>query len=429
MTGSVLRFVVALALVVPAPAVLTAQAPQSESIDLSGEWLGEIEGPNRAIPITVRLARDSSGVWAGSIDIPAAGAVGLPLTGTIEDARVTLTIHALPGPPTFTGELSDSARALSGVFRESAEVLPFSLRRAGAGPGVRPAGTVPSVSAVPDRPQNPKPPLPYETRDVVFRNDVAGIGFAGTLVVPPGTGPFPAVVLVSGSGPQDRDETFAGHRPFLVIADHLARHGVASLRFDDRGVGGSEGDLRNTTHVELASDITAAVDFLAAQPRIDAAAIGVIGHSEGGLTGPRAAAADDRIAFLVLIAPPGEPLAELSLRQNLAALRARGFAAELIDRVVDGLREDYLLIQDASIGGAELHAQLRTRMLERRANYTDAERAALQVNDAAFEIMLGQATSPWFRSLLREDPGQHLRSLGVRCSCCSVTWTCRSMRS
>jgi len=159
-----------------------------------------------------------------------------------------------------------------------------------------------------ERPQTPEPPYPYVEEEIVFPNVGAGFDLAGTLTIPDGDGPFPAVVLISGSGPQDRDEQLAGHRPFLVLADHLARAGIAVLRYDDRGYGESGGGLEGTS-ADFATDAAAAFEYLAA--RAETGSVGLLGHSEGGLIAPLVAVDDPAVVFVVMLAGPGETGAEV----------------------------------------------------------------------------------------------------------------------
>ena len=173
-------------------------------------------------------------------------------------------------------------------------MLPLLLRRTDQTPVLR-------------RPQEPAKPYPYREEEVTFENRPAGINLAGTLTLPKSAGPFPAVILISGSGAQDRDEALAGHRPFLVLADYLTRQGVAVLRVDDRGVGGSTGDSLRATSSDFADDALAGVAYLKGRREIDTARIGLIGHSEGGLVAPLAATRSQDVAFIVLLAGPGLP--------------------------------------------------------------------------------------------------------------------------
>jgi len=185
----------------------------------------------------------------------------------------------------------------------------------------------------PQRPQTPKPPFPYQEREVTYTNAADKTALAGTLTVPAGKGPHPAALLLPGSGPVDRNETMLpGHKPFMVIADYLTRRGIAVLRTDDRGVGKSGGDYLNATGEDLAGDALAGIAFLKQQPELDAARIGLIGHSQGGGVAAIAAAKSKEVAFVALLAAPALPARELSQLQIRVRLKGNGAAEEEVSK-------------------------------------------------------------------------------------------------
>ena len=211
-----------------------------------------------------------------------------------------------------------------------------------------------------NRPQTPKKPYPYPAEDVTFENKTAGIKLAGTLTLPKGDGPFPAVVLISGSGAQDRDETLFGHKPFLVIADHFARNGIAVLRFDDRGVGKSGGKQEGATSADFATDAHAAVKYLQGRKEIDPKRIGLMGHSEGGLIAPMVAADHpDDVGFIVLLAGPGLPGDEVLRSQLEAILKASGVGTEKIELMKRLQRTAVTAMLKADAGQAQGGSQRR----------------------------------------------------------------------
>jgi len=270
--------------------------------------------------------------------------------------------------------------------------LPLVLTRQVA--GAAPAALV--------RPQNPQPPFPYRVEEVTF-DAAEGVHLAGTLTLPEGQGPVPAVLLITGSGAQDRDETVFGHKPFLVLADALSRRGVAVLRVDDRGVGGSTGPMENVTTADFAEDAAGALTWLAARPDIDPARIGLIGHSEGGTIAPLVAgdeaAADP--AFVVLIAGPAVSGGEVLTEQSRRFQTARG-----IDPAV-----------------VEANAALQTRLMQTvAANAADGEATAAAVRAlligadvpaAAVEQGVQQTSAAWTRWFVAHDPRPSLAALDV----------------
>lgn len=364
-----------------------------------GHWLGTLDVGAAQLRLALEVSAEDEGVRAvltsldqGNTEIP------VPTT-TFGDGVLRFEIPAIGA--SFEGTLGEDGTAIDGTFAQAGQSFPLTFERQEA-------------KAVLRRPQEPQPPFPYETRDVTFDNPAADITLAGTVVTPEGEGPFPAVVFVSGSGPQDRDESLMGHKPFWVIADHLARHGIASLRYDDRGAGESEGDHMGSTVEDFATDAQAAVAYLAAQPKIDRGRLGILGHSEGGLSGPRAALAGDEVDFLVLLAPPGVPLTELLKRQSADVLRQQGMSAVQVEQASAEQAAQLALVADPELSDDELAAKLRARTEELRETLSEAERAMFQLDDdASVEASIRQVTTPWFRSLMRQDPAVYLEKTKV----------------
>src|SRR5690606_39165539 len=240
-----------------------AQAPTRAPATVVGDWLGTLEVPGARLRIVFHIVEDEGGLTA-TMDSPDQGAFGIE-TGAVVLAGDSLTIEVPAAFGRYTGEVRGDT--ITGTWSQGGASLPLVLART---EGVE----------APRRPQHPEPPFPYDAVDVTIPTDEPGVTLAGTLTKPHGDGPFPAVVLISGSGPQDRDETVSGHKPFLVIADALTRRGVAVLRYDDRGFGGSTGNFATATTADFANDALAAVRFLVGRDDIDPARIGLIGHSE-----------------------------------------------------------------------------------------------------------------------------------------------------
>lgn len=261
------------------------------------------------------------------------------------------------------------------------------------------------------RPQTPKPPFPYTEKEVVIERKKAGVTLAGTLTLPDGAGPFPAVVLVSGSGQQNRDEELMGHKPFLVLADHLARNGIAVLRCDDRGTGGSKGDVANATTLDFADDAEAAFDFLRKQKKIDPKRVGIIGHSEGGMIAPIVASRNRKVAFAVLLAGPGTTGADILLQQNERILQLDSIPQPLIDRRLKVLSALYEAMD--TLPPDRIQPYLIDLCDKNTKDLTADERklAGLRRGDAI--AMAIQMQLPWMRTFIKLDNSYYLRQ--VRC--------------
>lgn len=279
---------------------------------LDGDWHGELPVPGHPLPIGLSIHGAD-----GTVSSPAQGLKDFKLAevGT-EPGDVRFRMPGIPGDPAFHGAYEADTDTIVGQFSQSGATLPLTFAR----------GVVPE----PARPQEPKPPFPYQSRDVTFASGDVTIG--GTLTTPAGPGPHPAVVLLSGSGAQNRDEELFGHKPFLVLADAFTRAGYAVLRTDDRGVGASTGKDADATYADLASDALAMTDFLRTQPAIDKTRIGLLGHSQGGSIAPLAAQREPgKVAFVILMAGPAQSGCDVIRFQNRDAMAGIGATPEQIE--------------------------------------------------------------------------------------------------
>ena len=373
-----------------------------ENERLVGSWRGGLEvGGGASLTIVFNISQDAGGAFTGTMDSPDQGAVGIPLTSvSIEGSSVTFSIQAVQG--TYTGTLSNEGDQISGTWSQGPASLPLSLVKGDALPP-------------PERPQEPKPPYPYSSEEVTFRNTEAGIDLAGTLTIPDGLGPFPGAVLVSGSGPQDRDESLMGHKPFWVLADHLSREGIAVLRFDDRGVGSSGGEFGTATSEDFTTDALAGVEYLEDQDRIATNRVGIVGHSEGGLIAPLAATRSERVAYIVMLAGPGIPGIDILVAQGQLINRAAGApeaAVEMNARLQSMLADIAKEEPDPEKAGP----LMRSAMREEIALLPQAIMELIpesQINDVAINATVNQFNSPWFRFFLHHDPRPVLEQVSV----------------
>ncbi|MCB1035300.1 MAG: alpha/beta fold hydrolase [Acidobacteria bacterium] len=377
---------------------LVLRVAGDEGAEVAGHWEGAIEVPRTPLGVKVDL-RPSEGAWAGTIDIPLQGAMGLALEAIVVDGtKVSFRIAGIPGAPTFDGRLE--GRQLKGTFRQSGASFPFQLGR--------------EVQAAPNRPQDPRPPFPYRSEEVSYPGPAGTL--AGTLTLPRDRKPIAAVLLISGSGPQNRNGEIFEHRPFAVLADHLSRKGIAVLRVDDRGVGKSQGSFVGSTSLDFAEDARAGLDFLRQREDLPSDRIGLFGHSEGGLIAPLLAAEDPGVAFLVLVAAPAVTGREVLSRQRQLISRSSGEKQEEIERreaVFDELLS--LVLSDPGSRSPEEAAHRRDRMLElaHRALGTGATEERRQAGQEQAEALLAQLQDPWFRFFLAHDPAPALSRVQV----------------
>jgi fermentation-respiration switch protein FrsA (DUF1100 family) len=374
---------------------------QSADDLLVGVWQGTVHHPKIGdVEFYFTIEKRDAATYMAKVDIPAQKAQNVPVNEVRFDKPV-LAIDISSFGFVYEGKVAPDFSSIKGELKVGDEVLPLELKRSS---GVPEAG----------RPQDPQKPYPYEEVDVTFPNQEAGINLSGTLTLPSGPGPFPAVVLISGSGPQDRDSTLAGHRTFLVLADYLTRRGLAVFRYDDRGVLKSEGDFHQATTPDFATDAQAAWTFLARHPRLDGQNIGLIGHSEGALIGTMVAAHNQKVAFVVLLAGTGVPGERLAKMQSEAISRSRGAGEEAIlkeTRMNERLFEVFKTQEDPQLAEAEMRRIVAGSLAE----MTDAERKELNLSEESLakDIKGYLADYRWARFFMIYDPASDLRK--VRC--------------
>lgn len=344
--------------------------------------------------IVFRFKRNPDGTWTGTVDSPDQGARGIPISEIrLEGRRVFVKVESVQGE--FEGTLAESGREITGEWRQGGTTLALTLR-----PGEPPQ---------PKRPQEPKPPYPYRTEEVIIPQRKERFQLAGTLTLPEGKPPFPAIVFFTGSGAQNRDQEIFGHKPFLVIADYLTRRGYATLRMDDRGVDKSEGDLKNATTLDFANDLLAGVAYLKTRREIDRRRVGVLGHSEGALVAAIACAQAPReIAFAILLACTGVLGEQILYRQAELIAQKSGVPQTLIERNRK-LQERVFEILKREPDNEKAAEQIYEAMvanLGSSAPLSESQKATLREQAKAY-------TSPWFRTFITLDPAPYLRK--VRC--------------
>lgn len=404
------------AYVVPA---IVAVAAWAEPVN----WEGSVELPGGIkLGFIVSLDGDKS-----TVSIPQQGAKDLPLSDVAvseKEIRFTLAPAGIKEEKYFACWVmtpEGDGSSATGVLKQMGQEFKSTMRRLAA--GEKPKSM--------NRPQEPKAPFPYQAVDVTIdvpKNVDAGgkvtggVTLAGTLTIPEGKGPHPAVVLVTGSGPQDRDEALLGHKPFIVLADHLTRQGIAVLRYDDRGVAKSTGSFATATSADFADDAAAALDFLRTRPEINGKQCGLVGHSEGGLIAPmvsarRADKPDTAPNFLVLLAGPGQDSVTLLAMQGRLVATAMGIdpevakrneqlSFELLGMIKKGSPEAEVKARARAIAEVELASEDSTW-----GSKSEAERT--KIVDDKINQELQTLTSPWFKYFLAAEPEKDLAKVKV----------------
>ena len=357
---------------------------------LVGDWIGQMNG---SFKVRIHFERVSSG-FSGKLINPSGNETVLDQIAS-DGTHLHFAVNNLN--LSYDGVWSDEEKAWKGNLTFQ-QIYPLVLKRATA------EDMAPVVHKRPQEDAINAGPAPYVQREVHFNNFAGHNQLSGTLSLPNGEGPFPGVVLVSGTGHNTRDEDVWGHKVFLVLADALNRKGFAVLRYDKRGVGGSSGDYDAATTTDFASDAEAAVTWLKTQAQIDANRVGVLGHSEGGIIAPAVAAADKSVAFVVMIAGPSISGDKLFVLQSAMTAKAYGAPDDYIARRKVFDQELYSAILSSP---SELAALNRAKALV-------AEGVAEKIVDAnEAETLPKDDTRPWERYFLAYDPAPTLARLTV----------------
>lgn len=343
-----------------------------------GHWLGQLEISGVALPLVFHITKEKDS-YKGTMDSPQQNAFGFPAKEVkVDENGITFDLSAM-GIMYQGKSINDT---LKGKFSQGGKTYDLDLTRMKT-----------DTYEKPKRPQEELGKIKYSVEDVTFYNATAKIKLAGTLTKPKGKGPFPAVILVSGSGPQDRNEEMLGHKPFLVIANYLTNNGIAVLRFDDRGVGKSAGDFSKATTEDFATDVEAGISFLKQQKGIDIQKIGIIGHSEGGMVAPMVAAKDTSLDFIVLLAGPGIFIRDLMLQQMEDITKSQGESDSAVASQIENNRQAFDILLNTP---DNFDAKNKLIKLYQSQDTTMSESEIRQA--------INQMVTPWFRYFISYNP-------------------------
>ena len=384
------KFLVLIFLIIPFQLLLSQNNEK-----IKGKWLGTLKLPAIELRIVFNVSENEDGSLNTTLDSPDQGAFGIAVDSTIYDyPDIRFVILSVKG--SYEGKFDQDS-----IIGKWTQGMPIPL-------------TLKKTEKVedPKRPQEPKPPYPYNEEEVSYPNEKAGLTLAGTFTYPKEGNSFPAVVLISGSGAQNRNEELFGHKPFLVLADYLTRNGIAVLRFDDRGTAKSTGDFSSATTKDFVSDALAGVEYLSSRKEVNKDKIGLIGHSEGGLIAPLAAVESPDVDFIVLMAGTGIIGKELLKKQTALILRANGYDEEKIKRDINVLSQMYEVIvteKDTSVA----REKLKEVFDKSYAELTDEEKKEVGDPKQFFNQQIKTLLSPWFRFFLKYDPYPTLTKVKV----------------
>lgn len=379
------RLIIVLALATLMPWTLPVHAQSSDAV--VGSWQGQLEAGGTELRVLFHIEQEDDSLFA-TMDSPDQGVTGIAVPEVhVQDDRLMFDVPEINGE--YVGTMTN-AETIEGSWTQSGQSFPLTL-----------TPTDESTSEAPERPQHPEPPYPYVEEEVRFPNAEDDFTLAGTLTYPEDEGPHPAVVLVSGSGPQDRNSELMGHRLFHVLADHLTRQGIAVLRYDERGVGESEGpSFPASTTEAYARDAASAARFLKEHSRVDAERVGLIGLSEGGLVGPMVHTQHEPLAFLVMMAGPAVPGRDILVEQTALMAEAQGASASAVDSMRT-TQQRMLNAAQSTPDSAAVADTLRTLF------------EAQGVPEEQRETQIERLTTPWFTFFLKYDPQPVLTQLDI----------------
>lgn len=378
--------------------ILATSTFGQDNSSLEGNWLGAIEVSGMKLRLVLKITKSGDG-YTAKLDSLDQGAKDLPIDSITRKDK-TVSFSAAQLGINYEGMLNEKADEISGTFKQGAGTLPLNFKR-----------TVGEIST--KRSQEPSKPYPYNEEEVSYKNIKDDVKLAGTLTLPRGgEGKFPAVVLITGSGSQDRDETILGHRPFLVLADYLTRRGIAVLRVDDRGIGGSASGSRSATTENYVGDVLAGIEYLKSRKEINPAKIGLIGHSEGGIIAPAAAVRSKDVAFIVMLAGPGQTGEEIILTQIALIQKANGENAEEIKRAVD-LQKSLFTIIKSEPDDKLAEQKINETLAASKSKMNEQELKAFAPIEANIKAQTPVLLSPWYRYFTSYNPRPTLEKVKI----------------
>jgi len=365
---------------------------------ITGSWQGILDAGSVKLRLGFNISVGDDGNYQATLDSPDQGANGIPM-GKITYEGDSLRIDAPMINGYYLGVVTSDS-TIQGEWNQNNMSFDLNLKR-----HVEPF--------VLNRPQEPAPPFPYMEEEVEFQNEEQDFSLGGTLTLPGDEGPFPCVILVSGSGAHNRDEEIYGHKPFKVIADFLTRKGIAVLRYDDRGVGSSGGNYQGSTTLDHAGDARAAINYLKKRREIDPSKIGVIGHSEGGMIAIMLASEYPDIAFIITLAGPGVDGKTILLDQTVYIYRHSGVPEPTIEdsrTVLDKVYDIMISNESYDVWRTEVLSYTRSFYSDDKEGYSEED---IDLIEKRLMASIPEPSYNWLRYFAMFDPSDYLGT--IRC--------------
>lgn len=371
---------------------------KAQNSSIEGNWLGALEFNGIKMRLALKVAKDADGALAASLDSLDQGVNNLKIDAIAQQEKA-VRFESKGLGAVFEGNLNEKGDEIAGTFKQGVAALPLTFKRVAEIPALK-------------RPQEPQKPYPYDEEEVSYENKTENVRLAGTLTLPREKRPVPAVILITGSGAQDRNETVAGHRPFLVLVDYLTRRGVAVLRVDDRGVGGSAAGAPTATSENYAGDVLAGVEYLKTRREINSKQIGLVGHSEGGMIAPIAAKRSKDVAFIVLLAGPGQIGEDLIYTQNSLLQKAGGASSEITAQT-NALLKNIFAVLKTEPDNKTAQARVREAISKFDSDLSETQRKTFASVKASVAPQIPLYLSLWFRYFIAYDPRPTLEKVKI----------------
>lgn len=365
--------------------------------EIAGQWNGLLKVPGAQLRLVFNIQKTADGINT-TMDSPDQGSKGIPVsTSSFENSALKITVENLKIE--YEGTLGKD-NIIVGNFKQAGQSFPMNLSKE----------KVEKEALI--RPQEPTKPYSYYSEDIIFENKKAGITLAGTLTLPKQDGVFPAVILISGSGPQNRNEELLGHKPFLVLSDYLTKNGIAVLRYDDRGVAASKGNFKTATSLDFSTDVEAGIEYLKTRKEINKSKIGLIGHSEGGIIAPMVASKSKDVAFIVLLAGTGIQGDQLLLLQQQLIGKASGMSDEDLQKNNLANRKVFDIV-NKSVNLEQLQIDLTNYIKQTLKDNPNAEKPVEMSEEDFVKLQVQKIATPWMYYFIRYNPAPTLEK--VKC--------------
>ncbi len=364
--------------------------------NLTGKWEASLNFPNVKYKLILDFINDKDNNISMKLSSPKQRVYDMQADSlSIKGTEISFVLPKFN--VSFNGNYDLDSNIIKGTWKQEKFKVPIAFYREG------------ELERI-ERPQYPQKPYPYNSENVIIDNPDANVQLAGTITFPKEKGPFPAILLINGSGPQDRDETIYNHKPFLVIADYFTRKGFAVLRVDDRGYGASTGKYNNSTTNDFADDAEHSIDYLKTRKEVDPNKIGLIGFNEGGIIAAMVDSEIKDINFIVLLATPGLTGKDVLLAQTKTLQKAQGVSEKEIEQDYKINNKVFSIVQSTKDSVKAIN-EIQKTLKDFVSTLSDSEKTQRKYSEYTIANKARFMMTPWFRYYLSFNPTSALEKI------------------